>query len=236
MHISYSGVIAPYTYNCPHAHKLKNILRVVIEPREEVSPSEDEVQEPSKRQRGIDLHEEVAAYIAGDLEEFDLVTDTIDRVKNSPFATVEVQEFYTTDLFLRSTKPEKGNYVSTRKDAIIRTPEVTEIFDWKFGSPEFAIAKHIDELEFFLACEASADPNVGEWLITIHFPESNYTVPRDPYDYRKVAKLQKRYIDRIDLILNDKYWQPNPSRANCRFCNYRSYDTGGSGHCEHSVI
>jgi hypothetical protein len=235
MHISYSGVIAPYTYNCPHAHKLKNVLRVKFEPKVESEP-DDEPKELSKRQQGIDLHEEVAAYIKGDIEEFELITDTIERVKDSPIAEVEVQEFYSVDLAYLESKPEKGDYVSTRKDAVIRDLDRTEILDWKFGTPDYAIAKHIDELEFFLACEAAINPNVGEWIITIHFPEIDYTVPREPYDYRKVAKLQKRYIDRIDLILNDKYWRPNPSRANCRFCNYRSSDTGGSGHCDHSVI
>lgn len=231
MRVSFNGVILPYTYNCPHAHKLKNIDRVVIPPREDVP--EEEI---SKRKRGIELHDSLAEYMKGETEEFPFLTDTIKRLQEERDKIIEQEEYYDLDLKGLPSKPTEGDYISCRKDLQVIYDDKIEIVDWKFGNPDFGISRHLDELEFFLALESATSPEVGKWIITIHFPETDYTVPTKPYSYNQVARLQQKYLRRIDIILNDKYCKASPSRMNCKFCSYRSYDTFGSGDCEFSVI
>lgn len=226
-HISFNGVIVPYTYHCPYAHRLKNIERVQIE-----QPIEEEGEEISKRQRGINLHNDISAYLKGDIEDFPFITETVQLFTNGQ---LETQEFYTLDLSPLNSKPEEGMYVSCRKDAVLRTEYISKVADWKFGNPEYGISKYIDEGEFFLACEAALNPNISEWHLLIHFPEQDYTVPRNPYSAFDVARLQTQYINRIQVIISDKFLMPNPSRDRCFFCPYRSQENGGSGHCEFSV-
>lgn len=231
MHISYNGVIAVYSFNCPFAHKLKNIERVYIESKEE----EIEQGEVSKRMRGIELHDQCAKYLKRETEDFSFVTDTIERLRTTDGLTVETTEYYDLDLSPVWEKPSDQDYVSTRKDAVLRTPFYTEVFDAKFGSLDYGFSKHIDECEFFLACEASAYPDPGEWRITIHFPEHDYNIPRAIYKYNDISRLQQNYINRISVILDDKIFKPIPSEGRCRFCAYRSKDALGSGHCPFSV-
>lgn len=231
MRVSFNGVILPYTYNCPHAHKLKNIDRVVIPPREDIPP-----EEISKRQRGIELHDSLAEYMKGEIEEFPFLTDTVRRLAEEPNKKVEEEEYYNLGFERLKQKPDSGDYVSCRKDLVVEHEDYIELVDWKFGNPEYGHSRHLDELEFFLALESADNPDVGEWHVLIHFPEHDYTIPTKPYGYNQVARLQQRYARRIDLILEDKYCKANPSRANCKFCPYRSYDTFGSGDCEYSVV
>lgn len=233
MHISYNGIIAVYTFCCPFAHRLKNIDKVYIEPIEE--EQNEEPKEVSKRMRGIELHDQCAQYLKQETEDFPFITDTLIRLRNSEGLTVETTEYYDLDLSPMWQKPADQHYVSTRKDAVLRAPTFTEIFDAKFGSLDYGFSKHIDECEFFLACEASAYPEVGEWYITIHFPEHDYTIPRKVYTYQDVSRLQQSFIQRIDVILEDRFFEPKPTEARCRFCVYRSKDALGSGHCPYSV-
>jgi len=232
VHVSYNGCIAVYTFCCPFAHRLKNVDKVYIELKEEQC---ENLQEVSKRMRGIELHDQCAQYLKQETEEFPFITDTLIRLRASEGLTVETTEYYDLDLSPLWKKPEGQDYVSTRKDAVLRTETFTEIFDAKFGSLDYGFSKHIDECEFFLACEASAFPEVGMWHITIHFPEHDYTIPRNVYKYQDVARLQQSFIQRIDVILEDKFFKPNPTEASCRFCAYRSEEALGSGHCPYSV-
>jgi hypothetical protein len=234
MHISFSGVIAIYTYNCPYAHKLRNIDRVRIdydkpeEPREELGQS--------RRERGIELHEQAAKYVKQELQDFEFNTATLQLARSLANKETEQQYFLDTWLNPLPEKPSSGDFVSFRTDVTARSDSVTRIFDWKFGNPEFGIAKHLDELKFFVACESAKYPEVGQWEIIIHFPELDYTVPTIPITYTKAATLQQIYVDRIQHILRDKFYRPYPGRSRCRLCPYRTAETGGSDHCPYTVI
>jgi CRISPR/Cas system-associated exonuclease Cas4 (RecB family) len=232
MHISFNGVIVPYTYHCPHAHRLRNIERVVIPPRE------DQEEGLSRRQLGIELHNAVAAYLTGNEDTFAYMTPTIQHLRELDDETIlitELQEFYDLDFTPLDQRPKSGDYISMRADAVEIAPSVVRIYDWKFGNSEYGASRYYDETEFFLACKASHTNDVQEWEVYIHFPIDNYTLPVRKYTALKAAQIQSRYIERIERIRNDRQLVPKPSRARCKFCDYRSYDNGGSGHCAYSV-
>lgn len=232
MQFSFSGALAPYTYNCPYAYYLKNIKRVVIEPHDDTEVSD----EPSKRQLGIELHASLASYLRGDTDEFEYPTPLIEQLRLSTSLVIETTEFYGMDFSPLDGRPQSGDFVSVRKDAINRTPYKTTIYDWKFGSSEYGAARHYDELQFFVASEAAKNPDVGEWEIQIHFPREDYTLPVRTYSVNQISRIQSSYIQRIEMIRSDRWFKPKPSRGHCRFCNYRSADTGGSNHCEFTSI
>lgn len=234
MHYSYNGVIAPYTYNCPRAHYFRNIKRVYIEPKER--EESDEEAAPSKRVIGIQQHELIKQYLLGEIDTYEYSTDVIEWVKDKQDKRIEQQRFYDIDMEALPGKPAEGDYISTRRDAaVLENGRLTQ-FDWKFANADYGSTKHYDESEFFIAMESAANPDIGEWKLIIHFPLLNYSLPSRTYDCRKAAALQQKFARRLSVIRNDKFFKAKPSRSACKFCDYRSEDTGGSGHCEFTVI
>jgi hypothetical protein len=231
MQISFSGVIAPYTYNCPYAHKLRNIDKVKIPKKEQ-----DLSAEPFKCQRGIDLHDAVAEYITGMTDTFQYTTSTVNAAKEQH--TYVEYPFYSTQEFspLDRIPEDDSTFIYMRCDAVYTDGCQGIIYDWKFTTLEFGAAHHYDELEFFLAGHSARFNDIGLWKIVIHSPEFDYTLPIRTYEWPQISRLQQRYISRINTILNDRLFIPNPSKARCKFCNYRSEDTGGSSLCDYTVV
>jgi hypothetical protein len=234
MHISYNGFIAPYTFQCPRSFFFKNIQKVLIAKSEEELNAE---KEPSRRVRGIQLHNDVAAYLKHEIDEFPYITDTIAFFHDLPQGEVqiEVQDFFDTGFNPIPCKPE-GDYVSSRIDCAWTGPTKVLIADWKFANPDYGLTRYRDELEFFLVGQSAKHPEIGEWQLVLHFPENDYTVPLPTYGYNSVARLQQNFLSRIDIIMEDKFYRPIPSQFRCGFCPYRSHDSGGSGHCKFTVV
>ena len=235
MHISFNGVIKPYTYNCPYAYKLRNIDKIYPEdvlPKEE--PAEEE--EVSKRTFGIEQHDLAARYIQGEDVEFNFSTDTIELLRNNTDVEVEKTEYFDLNYCLLPSRPSSGDYISKRCDAVLRTPYTVGVFDLKFGNPDYGQTIYYDETDFFVMLEAFARPDYSEWRTEVHFPIHDYSLPTREYNYHRMSRLQQRYMMRIDRIMNDKFCKPEPSTAHCRFCDYRSIESGGCGVCEHSIL
>lgn len=235
MHISYNGFIAPYTFQCPRSFWFKNIQKVLIaKPDEEI---EDADQEPSRRMRGILLHSEIASYLKHEVDEFQFATDTVEFFRNLPKEEVSIEEqsFFDIDFNSIPCKPE-GTYISTRTDCTWLGPNEVIIVDWKFANHNYGIAHYRDELEFFIVGESAKNHEIGSWRPILHFVEQDYSVPLPLYTYNDIARLQQRFLGRIDTILNDKFYAPIPSQGRCGFCPYRSEDTGGSNTCEFTVV
>jgi hypothetical protein len=232
MQISFNGVVAPYTYNCPHAHRLRNIEHCYLERKEEP----EEVEGVSKRVFGIEQHELIGQYIKGEIDQFEYITDTVESFRARVNVQVEVQKFYDVDFSPLDRKPLAGDYVSARTDAIAIDKYLIDQADWKFGNPEWGAAKYYDETDFFMALAISEYPDVGEYRSVIHFPQHDYSLPIHTYTIAQAAKLQHKYQQRVDRILNDKFFKPAPGRIHCRFCDQRSEDAGGTGKCSYTVI
>jgi hypothetical protein len=239
MHISFNGVIRPYTYNCPHAHRLRNIERIF--PRDVLGKSEEKNEEEvgdSRRTFGIDQHELAAQYIDGEDVDFNYSTATIEFLRDNPHVQVEKQKFFTLDLEPIPCMPEDRaeNFISIRSDALYNDRVEGRVYDLKFGNPDYGQVIYYDEVEFFLTMEAIAAPEVNEWSVHIHFPIHDYTLPVKRYSLGRISRLQTRWLTRIDRILSDKYMVPEPSTVHCRLCDYRSIEAGGCGVCEHSIL
>ena len=241
MHISFSGVIAPYTYNCPYAHKLRNILKLKI-PKKEESSAEEQAEDQSRRQRGIELHQKLSDYLKNIEDSFNFTTSTIENVKSrlQPENIFGVEHTFYFDEMFNPLKeiPENKNedFISLTPDLfIINKDGSADLYDWKFANSEFGIARHYDELSFFLSGLISKFVAVYEWRIHIHFPEEDYTLPIRTYNFSSAARIQFNMQNRIDKILTDKQLKATPSKARCYFCDRRSEDTGGSGQCDLSM-
>jgi hypothetical protein len=231
MFISFSGVIIPYTYCCPHAHFLRNIKRVVIPKRE---PDEEDPKVVSRRERGIKLHADTQKYLAGEEEEIEFSTDEIEYIR-------QYREEFPNNVFLeREFKlPYDDDVLYARPDALVYTPEGhLRIYDWKFANPDYGATRYYDETEFFLSVVTLTGElgNVYEAETCIHFPENDYSLPEKKFPAIRLAATQRLMMDRIDVIRKDRIYQPNPAPNRCRFCNYRSQDTGGSGNCNYTLI
>lgn len=236
MHVSFNGVLKPYTYNCPHAHKLRNIDKIFPERKEEPEEKE-EPKTQSRRDFGIEQHDLTSAYIKGETDEFEFATLLIDWFRDQDNVETEVTEFFSLDLeYLGSVKPSEGDFISCRKDAVVRSPHSHIVMDLKFGNQEYNSAVYYDETDFFIMLEAARFYEVEQYETVVHFPVSGYSLPRRRYNSTQISRLQTKYLDRIDRILSDKRLAPNPSKAHCGFCQYNSIDAGGCGACEYSVI
>jgi hypothetical protein len=235
MHISFSGVITPYTYNCPYAHMLKNVKRVKIPKK----PDEEKTEEYSRRMRGIDLHNQAAEFIVDNADTFEFTTDTLLEAKATK-THVEKQFFFDVEFSPLEAQPDdKSNFISMRCDTVAVDSDRGKgtIYDWKFANSEYGISKHYDELEFFIAgLSALYRESIGDWDVVIHFPEEDYTLPIRSYSWIQTAHIQQVYIDRVNSILLDRFYKATPSKFRCRFCAHRSADTGGSDFCEYTVI
>jgi hypothetical protein len=238
MHISFNGVIKPYTYNCPYAHKLRNIKKIYPERKEEKQEEEVEERPQNRREFGIEQHDLAASYIKGEIDEYEFSTPVMEWFRSQDHLEVEITEYFSLDLeYLGGSKPDKReNYISCRKDVVTRTPHKTTLMDLKFGNQEYNSAVYYDETDFFIMLDAARNWDVGEWETIVHFPISNYSLPRRKYNANKIARLQNKYLDRIDRILNDKRFIPSPSKAHCAFCDYRSVEAGGCGACEYAAL
>lgn len=233
MHISFNGVIKPYTYNCPYAHKLRSIDKIYPK---RITDEKSETKKTSNAQAfGIEHHDLISEYIQDKTNFYEYTTDTIEWFKEHK-ASTEKQRFYSLDFQRIFARPEEGDFISTRIDAMVQLPGKLVLGDWKSGNPEYSAPIYYDETDFFIAMEASANPAIGEWETVIHFPIADYTLPRRTYNHTQIVRLQDKYMKRIDTIVNDKRFIPKPSKIHCRFCDYRSEDTGGTGHCEHTVV
>ena len=230
MHISFSGVISPYIYHCPWCYYLRNVKRVKIEPKEDITQEEQ-----SRRMRGIELHEQLSQYLKGEVEEFPFVTDTIEQYKKHPLAEIEKQFYFDLDMNLLPDKPSRTDFYSIRPDAYIYQDGSLFIADWKFANSEYNTAKYYNEVEFFIALLSTTFSDIYQAHLAIHFPEEDYTLPTRSYSIQAIASLQQKYLAFTDRILNEKIHKPIPSKARCYFCDYRSSDTGGAGICEYTV-
>lgn len=235
MHISFNGVIAVYTYNCPYAHKLRNIEHCYIE-REPSQEKENVDGSTSRRAFGIEQHELVGQYIQGEIKDFEYITDTIEWFKNQHDVQIETQNFYALDLSPLPNKPTSGDYISARADAICFQPHSIVQADWKFGNPDYGSPKYYDETDFFIALAISTFPDIGQYKSVVHFPQHDYTLPIREYSVHQAARLQSRYLRRIENIMADKFHKPIPGKIHCRFCDQRSLDAGGTGKCKHTVF
>lgn len=233
MHITFNGVIAPYTYACPYAHKLRNIFKI-YPPKKEAEETASDVL--SAREEGILEHDAVRDYLLGIREEYDYNTKWVEWAKEQEQLQVEVQEFYNLDFERLPSKPEKGDYVSTRMDVIVRDPARHTVVDWKYGNIDYGAARYYDEVEFFTCMEAASNPDVGEWRIIIHFPKDDYTLPIKTYGPTQMSRLVESYGRRIDAIMSDHFMRPKPEYLRCRLCSYRSEEAGGCGECEYTVV
>ena len=239
MQISFSGVITPYTYNCPYAHRLRNILRLKIPERPK--PAEEEDVEQSRRQRGIELHNKISDYLKGVEDSFEFSTPLVEKVKayiDSDTVSHIERVFYYDDMFNpKEEVPSRDeDFISITPDLVLLYKDGTaDIYDWKFANTEYGLSRHYDELSFFLSGLISTFPDVSRWTIYIHFPESDYTLPIRTYNATTAARIQHGMIDRVQKILNDKILKPQPSKARCQFCDRRSEDAGGSGQCDVSA-
>lgn len=230
MHISYTGVIVPYIYHCPRAHYFRNIQKVKID----VDNNEAKVDEPSKRELGIQYHKALSQYLKKESDDFPFLTDTIQYYRSKCHLKVEQQLFFDTT-FSPIEQKQKTHFISITPDAYSFYDGCLEIADWKFANPEYNATKYYGEVEFFLAGLASIY-DVAEAYIDIHFPEVDYTLPRRAYGLAKISQIQQKYLILIDRIIQDKLWIAKPSKNRCIFCDYRSLETGGSGHCEESLV
>jgi hypothetical protein len=233
LQISFNGVIKPYTYNCPYAHKLRNIDKIF--PSDVLPPKEDDSEEESAASFGIDHHDLVAEYITQKTDEYEHSTETIKQLRHTPNVRVETTRFLSLDLEPLSTKPSSGDYISYRTDASLITLEQGNVFDWKFGNPDYGHTIYFDEVDFFVFGESLHHPEVGEWRGHIHFPIPDYTLPVRSYSSQRIARVQSQWLWRIEKIINDKFCKPKPSTIHCRFCDYRPIENGGCGVCEHAM-
>lgn len=225
MLISFSGTLVPYTYNCPHAHRLRNIQQIRIE-RPEPEESEEGI---SRRQRGIELHDQLGEYLKANTDTFEFVTDTIEFFRGKPNLVVEQPYYFDETLSPVDSKQLEGHTVYIRPDAAVYELGVLYLSDWKFANPEYGAARYYDETEFFASCLASLCKDLDRVEIDVHFPEHNYTLPKRVHSFQSIMQLQQKYIARIERIINDKICKPIPSKARCRFCDYREEV------CEYSV-
>jgi hypothetical protein len=234
MQISFSSSVRPYFYNCPYAFKLRNIDKIYPS---DVLPKKEETEEveQSTRQFGIEQHDLAAAYIKGDIEEFDYTTDTIEHLRNADNVVVETTRYLSLDLEPLARRPESGDFISYRTDATELGDGFGKIYDFKFGNPDYGSSIYYDEVEFFLLGDSIHFSEIGEWSIHIHFPINSYTLPVRTYTVQRLARLQDQWMWRLDQMLNDKFYAPKPSRVHCKLCDYRRVENGGCGVCEYSV-
>lgn len=232
MNVSFSGVLSTYLYNCPHAHRLRNIEKNYL-PRKE---ADEEPEGISAREFGIEQHDLIAAYILKKVDTYEHSTDLIEWFRNQPNPQVEVQRYYDLDGTCLASKPVEGDYISTRIDALVCQHFALVLADWKFGNPDYGAAKYYDETCFFLAMLGGEYPDIGEFETVVHFPIYDYSLPKRKYTIFQLARLQTSYRMRIEQILNDKMFKPKPSKQHCRFCDQRSEEAGGTGVCTYSVM
>lgn len=230
MHISFSGVISPYTYHCPWAHYLRNVKRIRLERKDDLSEEEQ-----SKRMRGIELHDKLSQYLTKKVDSFEYTTDLIEQIRTNSNAHIERQFYFDLDFNELSVKPEQADFLSIRPDAYWIENDCLTLVDWKFANSDFNAAKYYNETEFFLSLLATVHQPLSMATIKIHFPEQDYTLPVKSYSAQAIASLQQRYIMLTDRILNERIHKPIPAKNRCFFCDYRSEDAGGCGACEYSV-
>jgi hypothetical protein len=225
-------------YKCPQSYKFRNVDRIRLQPKEDIDP-----EVVSKRQRGIELHEKLSQFITGTLsdEEFEFVTPEIVIVaaefsSHPELCLVETEFFFDLDYNPQDERPKEGIYI--RPDFVLLDHEngTGVVYDWKFASPDYDASMFKREVEWYIAALAAKFPDIGFWRGIIHFPEKEYSLPYHDYDGYAAGNLQAYWKKFIDRIRSDHFYFPLPARSRCRFCDYRSEDSGGTGTCEDTYV
>lgn len=247
MLLSFNGAYKYYTYNCPRAFEFR-VIDKVYPPKTEV---EENPLQSSQAAEGILRHKQVAEFFTavrdGDLAatfgemEFDptsfpFIMNLIDEVTSSAVDARIEEEFYTdTDYNPIAGRSAVDPAVYARPDLFLVKNGKLHLFDWKFGNPDWGASSYYEETEWFLAVLSAHYPDVWEFTASIHFPNSNYTLPERTYTRVDIPGVQGRFKKFFDIAMNRKLFFPIPATHRCRFCDFRSEEAGGIGNCEDSL-
>lgn len=240
MRLSFGGALALHTYNCPLAVKFRHIDKVRWPKPEE---TEEELG-PSKRELGIQDHQEIADYLTGAIEELSYESEAVElykeRIDDPAWVVLVEPEFYLNMDYERITESEaweEKNHIYFRPDVVAYHARdgALHCIDWKFGTLEHGQVRHYHETSFFAAMLAYSYTDVDQFVTEIYFPKKAYSLPPKTYGRPEIG-LKQLEADAIFEKILTGHFQPNPSRLRCRLCDYRSEDASGIGNCEHSSV
>jgi hypothetical protein len=254
MRFSFTGSFVPFTYRCPQCFKFRAVDRI-YPPKPE---TEAETPAPiSARESGIVDHAAMGELLTGftsvlgpswdeppfDYTKSDLLIDLVaeieSRVGVDPDTIFGIEAEYLTDIDYNPViagTPAPEHSIYSRPDFFIASDGRLRVFDWKFGNPDFGASTYYRETDWY-ACAVSAHfEDVAEVETIVHFPNSNYTLPSRLYTMPEIARLRFEFQMFFREVLTTRVFFPKPSRASCRFCDYRSEDAGGMGICEDAAL
>lgn len=175
--------------------------------------------------RGREVHDKIYNFLTGNYPDTNndislgfILEDTAFRSLRSE-APIAEQRWG----FNRTWEPcdYKTSWLRIIPDAIVVTPELIRVIDFKTGKRQYNEIKHTQQLQLYLCGANRHYPDrlyQGEdWYIdegTIHKTKL--------YTPAQLRLLQQRWPNRGMAMTSATEFPPKPSRSNCRFCVHKA--------------
>lgn len=212
--------------SCPYSVYLKYILR---EPEPPTDPKYDE-----KRQRGIRVHEELAAAINKcapiplEARDFSEIIEAYIELG----AVAEGDEYF--DRAWQRVPSWEGHWVVVKKDVLIRAPgEFSLVADWKTGKKHGNELKHFSQMKLYAATEFIQDPGFPEYAVELQYLDQKDTWAHS-FKPHEMEKIVGDFEKDVAVMFNDTTFRPKPNIYTCRYCPYNK--SRGTGVCPVAAV
>lgn len=95
-----------------------------------------------------------------------------------------------------------------------------EIIDFKTGKREYNEVKHTQQMQLYATALHAKYPQIETIKTNLWYLDLGIIIPSSSTAKQALAR-RPRYKIRADKMLSDNVLAPNPSKSNCRFCDFK---------------
>jgi CRISPR/Cas system-associated exonuclease Cas4 (RecB family) len=210
--------------SCPMRVKLRYIDKMPEPPLPPDNPME----------RGNRIHNCLENYIKGTgglhgcearaIDKFVPMLDALAELHANDQATAEQDWLFDSDWNVCS---KDGYWLWSKLDYFAKDEanNLAVIGDWKSGKSQYKVVEHMQQTQLYAAIAALREPWIDKVITEIAYVDEGH-IKTVIYTRDEALAFVGRFQKRVDRMLNDTLFRPNPNKQTCRFCPYSPRGTG----------
>lgn len=198
--------------HCPYSVRLKYI--------EQVAEPDPDPKYDAKRQRGIRVHDELAAAISSggnipsEAKEFEEIVEML-REKR---AIVEQDHFFD-NRWRPWPNGYRGHWLQVKQDAVVVEDEYVLTGDWKTGKKFGNEVDHFNQMKLYSVAAWIMYPGRPEYACELWYLDQDdvWSVSFTP---QQLEKALGEFDKEVSAMFADKVFRPRPNKETCKYCPY----------------
>ena len=119
-------------------------------------------------------------------------------------------------------------------DAFVTVSDtVATVIDYKTGKKYGNEVKHGEQGQLYMLAAHGRQPHLESINVEFWYTDQD-DVTSVTYRSSAVPRFRSKFERRFDVMLSDTEFKPRPNVISCKWCPYRTEETGGGGNCPHS--